>query len=227
MWYIVLFIVGFLIYALIKRQYSFWEGSGIPHLKSKFPFGNLEAVAKQQRSFGTAIYDIYRKSTSPFLGIYLFFRPAILIRDREIIKNVLTKDFSHFHSRGVYLNPKADKMSANLFSMEGDEWKILRQQLTPAFTSGKLKGMFDHVTAIGSELVEHFRPFASTCSEIDIRDFASSYVADCLASIAFGQEGVSTIKNPNHEFRLNARKLNDNSDIMGVIRRTAVFLCPG
>lgn len=227
MWVTVLFVIGFLIYALIKRQYNYWENSGIPELPSKFPFGNLEPVAKQQRSFGTAIYDIYRKSTDPLLGIYLFFRPALLIKDREIIKNVLTKDFSHFHSRGVYINPKSDPMSANLFSLEGDEWKNLRQKLTPAFTSGKLKGMFEHMTNIGDSLVEHFKPFASKNSEIDIRHFASSYVADCLASIAFGQNGISTIENPEHEFRLNARKLNDNSNFMNVFRGTAVFLCPG
>lgn len=226
MWMYLILIVLFLLYSFIKRQYTYWEGFNIPHIKSKFPFGNLEKVAKNTASFGTAIYDIYKQSNEPLLGIYLFFKPAILVRDRDLVKNILTKDFAHFHSRGVYVDPKRDPMSANLFSLEGDEWKNLRQRLTPAFTSGKLKGMFENITAIGDELVKHFDKFAKEKRDIDIRDLASCYVADCLASIAFGQSGVSSIKNPDHEFRMNARRLNDNSDFINIIRRTAVFMCP-
>lgn len=51
-------------------------------------------------------------------------------------------------------------------------------------------------------------------------------MADCLASIAFGLDGVSTLNNPNHEFLMNARMLNDNSKMVDIIRRSAVFLCP-
>lgn len=227
MWFFLVLALFFAIYLFVKRQYTYWDNFNIPHLKAKFPYGNLEQVAKKERTFGTAIYDIYKNSKEPFLGIYLFFKPAILIQDRELVKNILTRDFAYFHSRGVYIDTKRDPMSANLFTMEGEEWRNLRQRLTPAFTSGKLKGMFENVTSIGDELVKHFEQFAEKEAEIDIRDFASCYVADCLASIAFGQSGVSTIKNPEHEFRMNARRLNDNSNFIEIIRRTAVFVCPG
>lgn len=227
MWLLLILIIFIVIYSFIKRQYTYWDYSNIPHVKSKFPYGNLEKVVKKEGSFGTAIYDIYKQSTEPLIGIYLFFKPAILIRDPELIKNVLIKDFSYFHSRGVYLDAKRDPMSSNLFSLEGEEWKTLRQRLTPAFTSGKLKGMFENIKLVGDALVKNFEKLAEKGAEIDIRDFAGCYVADCLASIAFGQSGISTIENPEHEFRDNVRKLNDNSNFINMIRRTAVFMCPG
>lgn len=226
MWLFVVLVVLYILYSIIRRQYTFWSDSNIPHLTAKFPYGNLEKVAKNERSFGTVIYDIYKESQEPILGFYLFFKPAILIRDREIVKNILTKDFSHFHSRGVYLD-KRDSFSCNLFSLEGEEWRSLRNRLTPAFTSGTLKGMFDNITLIGDTLVKNFEKLAEQKSEIDIRDLASCYVADCLASIAFGQTDVSSIKNPDHEFRMNVRRLNDNSSYLNIIRRAAVFVCPG
>ena len=123
MWTLLIISLLFLIYHFIKRQYSYWDGSKIPHLSAKFPYGNLQKVVRNERSFGTAIYDIYKESSDRLWGIYLFFKPAILVRDNEIVKNILTKDFSHFHNRGVYIDTKSDPMSSNLFSLEGEEWK--------------------------------------------------------------------------------------------------------
>jgi cytochrome P450 family 6 len=211
----------------LKKQYSHWENVGVPNVKPKIPWGNLESIVKKKRSFGTAIYDIYKQTTEPFIGIYLFFRPAILVRDRVLVKNILTKDFQYFHDRGVYCEPKSDPMSANLFALPGEAWKSLRSQLTPAFTSGKLKGMFPQVLSVGNELVKFMKPLAEKSELIEIRDLAGRYVIDCLASIAFGQEGISTIREPNHEFRISGKKLNDNSRIFDVIRRSATFVCPG
>lgn len=70
------------------------------------------------------------------------------------------------------------------------------------------------------------KPLADKGETIEIRDLAGRYVIDCLASIAFGQEGVSTLNDPNHEFRMSGRKLNDNSKTIDIIRRAAVFVCP-
>lgn len=226
MWFLIAIIILALFF-LIKRQYTFWENSGIPSLKAKFLVGNLEKVIKNERSFGTAIYDIYKQSSEPLLGIYLFFRPAILVRDSELVKNILTKDYNYFQSHGVYIDQKRDPMSANLFTLDGDDWKKLRQQLTPAFTSGKLKEMFENVKFIGNQLVEHFAPLANNNSEIDIREFSSCYVADCLASIAFGQSDISSINDPKHEFRMTAKRLQNNKDILTVFRQTTSFICPG
>ncbi len=215
-----------IVYIFVKKQYSYWERNGIPSAKPTIPFGNLQSLVKKQRSFGQAIHDVYKSTSEPFIGIYLFFRPALLIRDSELVKNVLLNDFTSFHDRGVYCEHETDPMSATLFSLPGDKWKNLRTKLTPAFTSGKLKGMFSIISNIGSELVKVCEPMVEKEEEIEIRAIAGRYVADCLAAIAFGLEGVSTLNDPDHEFLLNGKRLNNNSSIIDVIRRSAVFLCP-
>jgi cytochrome P450 family 6 len=210
----------------VRRQYTYWEHVGIPSVPANFPFGNLQSIAKKERSFGTAIYDIYKQTTEPFLGIYLFFRPAILVNDAELVKNMLTRDFQYFHDRGVYCDRKNDPMSANLFSLPGEDWKNLRTKLTPVFTSGKLKGMFPIINSVGLELMKHMKPHAEKSETIEIRDLAGRYVVDCLASVAFGQEGISTLDNPEHEFRTNGTKLNNDKSILNVIRGASTFICP-
>lgn len=112
------------------------------------------------------------------------------------------------------------------FSLPGEKWKNLRTKLTPAFTSGKLKGMFPTIAGIGKEFIKICEPMADNQQEIEIRTIAGRYVADCLASIAFGLEGVSTLNDPTHEFLTTGKKLTDKPKVVDVIRRSAVFLCP-
>lgn len=113
-----------------------------------------------------------------------------------------------------------------IFSLPGSEWKSLRTQLTPAFTSGKLKGMFSGIANIANEFVKVCEATAEKHDEVEIRQIAGRYVADCLASVAFGLDGVSTLNDPNHEFLLNGKEMSESSTFVGVIRRTGLFLCP-
>jgi cytochrome P450 family 6 len=70
--FLIIIIISLLIF-LINRQYSYWDRVGIPNIKPKIPFGNLSSLVRKQRSFGMAIYDIYKQTLEPFLVIYLFF----------------------------------------------------------------------------------------------------------------------------------------------------------
>lgn len=211
----------------VRRQYTYWDHVGIANIKGVLPYGNLKSIVDRQRSFGTAIYDLYKQTSEPFVGIYLFFRPAILIRDSEMVKNILTRDFQYFHDRGTYCDPERDPMSANLFALPGEAWKNLRSKLTPAFTSGKLKGMFPSIHSIGEELIKYMKPIAEKGEVIEIKEYAGRFVVDCLALVAFGLEGVSTINNPDHEFRTTGKKTSSNNTLIDIIRRSSTFVCPG
>lgn len=104
-----------------------------------------------------AIYDMYKSTKEPVIGLYLTLRPALLVRDAQLAHDVLVKDFASFHDRGVYVDEKNDPMSASLFQMEGASWRALRNKLTPSFTSGKLKAMFETSDSVGDKLVDSIR----------------------------------------------------------------------
>jgi len=70
---------------------------------------------------------------------------------------MVTKDFASFHDRGVYVDEENDPMSAGLFQLEGASWRTLRAKLTPSFTSGKLKAMFETSDSIGDKLVANIK----------------------------------------------------------------------
>lgn len=158
------------LYLYFKLLFTHWRQRGFPYIEPKVPFGNLELVATRKSSFGVNLYQLYKATTEPIVGIYLFFRPALLIRDVTLIKRVLVTDFEYFHDRGVCYNPKNDPLSAHLFSMPGHQWKVLRKKLTPIFTSGKLKEMLPAIITIGEHLQGFLKPFADKGAVVDIKD---------------------------------------------------------
>jgi cytochrome P450 len=89
------------------------------------------------------------------VGIFSFDKPSLLIRDLELVKNILVKDFQKFMDRTFSFEDKIDPLFANvLFALKGQLWRHLRTNLTPVFTSRKMKMMFYLVDFCGKELAD-------------------------------------------------------------------------
>lgn len=212
--------------SFVFRQFTFWKRLGFTEIRPTVIVGNLKAVAKGEASFGLAIYDLYKQSNaSPFVGIYLFFRPALLINDIDLVKSVLNSDFSHFHDRGVYHNSQHDPLSGGLFQLGGQEWKNLRVKMTPAFSSAKLKNMFQTFHTVASELERYITEKAHNGCEMEMKDLVSRYIVDIVARTIFGIHDVNTIRNPNHKFRDVGKSFTDPNLING-FRNAGFFLWP-
>ena len=54
-------------------------------------------------------------------GVFKFGQPMLLIRDPEIIKSVLVKDFNSFHDNDIESDPEVDKLfGQNPFVLNGE-----------------------------------------------------------------------------------------------------------
>lgn len=227
MWWTALVLVAIVIAVrFVHRSFTFWKRLNFPEIKPQLIIGNLKPVVKGERSFGVTIYELYKQSSaSPFVGIYLFFRPALLVNDIVLVKNVLNNDFHHFHDRGVYNHVNDDPLSGGIFQLDGLEWKNLRTKMTPAFSSAKLKNMFKTFHDIGTNLERHMSRSASNGGyEAEMKDLLSRYIADIVASTIFGFE-VNTIENPKHDFRDVGRSFT-NPNLMNGFRNAGFFLWP-
>ncbi|XP_061395496.1 cytochrome P450 6d1 [Musca vetustissima] len=212
-----------------KIHYTKWERLGFESDKAAIPFGSLTKVFRKERPFGLVLSDIYDKCHEKVVGIYLFFNPALLIRDAELARQILTTDFNSFHDRGLYVDEKNDPMSANLFAMEGQSWRSLRMKLTPSFSSGKLKGMFDTVDDVGDKLIRHLseRLKDGKSHTLEIKSILTTYAIDIIGSVIFGLE-IDSFSHPDNEFRvLSDRLFNSNkSTVLERVRGLMNFMCP-
>lgn len=93
---------------------------------------------KQQFLIIFSQYEGYK-----YIGVYKARTPSILLRDPELIKEVLVKNFNSFHDNETYLNEKLDPIvSRNPFFLRGHRWKVVRSQVTSAITTGKVSYHF-------------------------------------------------------------------------------------
>lgn len=196
------------LYISYKVRYQFWKKRNVPYLQPIFPIGNMLDAFKQKH-FAFTAQEFYNKLKhhGDYAGVFFFKKPVLVILSPEFAKTVLVKDFQYFVDRGVYYNKADDPLSANLFFIEGDEWRHLRNKISPTFTSGKIKVMFHTMLDVAENLVKHFNSLAPNLNEpLEIRDYLARYTTDVIGSCGFGID-CNSIADPNSEFRAMGKKM--------------------
>ena len=208
-WYVGVLAAGVLavVYAYFKVSFTYWKKKNIPYVEPNFPFGNLADTLRFRKSIGLVYDEFYKKlEGQKYGGIYACTKPILVFRDPDIIKNVLVKDFFSFHDRGLFTDEEIDPLSGHLFLLGGSSWRNLRVKLTPTFTSGKMKMMFQALVECGQELGSILEKCANNEEVIEVKDILARYSTDIIASCAFGIQ-CNCLKKPDAEFRQWGRKL--------------------
>jgi cytochrome P450 family 6 len=155
----VITVIFFGLYFYFTRNFKFWHKLGIPYVKPTPFVGNLKECVLMKITIGEQLQRIYNEhSDKPYIRIFSFDKPSLLIRDLVVVKNILVKDFQNFMDR---INPGKntfDELFAlNLGMLKGQLWRHLRTKLTPVFTSSKIKMMFYLVDVCGKDLADCLR----------------------------------------------------------------------
>lgn len=88
-----------------------------------------------------------------------------------------------------------------MFALRGHNWKLLRNKISPTFTSGKMKMMFHTLEAVGRELESCLDSLCDTKKPVDVKDLFARFTTDIIGSCVFGLE-CNSLKNPKTEFRI-------------------------
>jgi hypothetical protein len=145
------------LYFYFTRNFNFWKNLGVPYIKP-LPFvGSVKDVMFQKESMGKYLQKIYdNHSDKPYVGIFAFDQPILVIRDLDLVKNILVKDAQSFIDHTTSLDKEVEPLLAKtMFVLKGQLWCQVRVKLTPVFTSAKMKMMFYLVEICGKELVEY------------------------------------------------------------------------
>jgi cytochrome P450 family 6 len=145
------------LYFLFTRNFTFWQKLGIPYVEPTPFVGNLKECVLMKTTIGEQLQRIYKEhSDKPYVGIFSFDKPSLLIRDPEMVKNILVKDFQTFIDHIIFADETLDPLFGNmLFLLKGQLWRHLKTKLTPVFTSRKMKVMFNLVDTCGKELADY------------------------------------------------------------------------
>lgn len=94
--------IATLFYAFVKYKYSYWNRKGFKTYPGLNYFaGHFGPVFSQKKHMTEYTGEIYRNTNEPYVGIYGILRPMLVVRDPELIRKILVKDFAHFPDRGT------------------------------------------------------------------------------------------------------------------------------
>ena len=224
--------VPLVLYLVLNNINSYWKRKGQPYIPAQPLFGNLTELIFQKASpadLFTKFYNDEKTKEEPFTGIHIFHKPAVLIRDIELVKRVMVKDFNSFSNRHAGADSKTDRLgSDNLFLAKNPMWKTLRNRLVPLFSGAKLRQMFLLMNEIGKEFDAHLSnqkvDVKTQSMRLDIKDWFARFGTDIIATCAYGVK-ANSIQDPNAPFRVNGRKIFEMSPFRA-IEFTSFFLLP-
>ncbi|XP_075145788.1 cytochrome P450 6g1-like [Haematobia irritans] len=133
------------------------------------------------------------------VGIYAMHRPALLIRDPDIIRSVFVKNFDNFPSHFARTDPKVDPIgSIGIILVRYKVWKKLHGILAPLFSYGKVKQMYPRIQEVGKKLQSLLNGKGPRFT-IDMKYLASLYTLDSIGSTLYDIQ-PHTLENPKSSY---------------------------
>lgn len=207
----IFFTLTLYIYQWARRQKNFWKDRGVPYIDSPLLLGHFLRPMILKESPAVTVSRLYNHRNAkgqPFVGVHLFHKPTILLRDPDLIKKIMIKDFNSFSQRHTGADPEVDPIAAkSLFQVKNPPWRTIRTKLSPVFTSCKIKQMLYMVNQVSNEMMDVIKTKTEAGdSEFDISTLLAMYFVDSISLVAFGTNS-NCLKDPsNSEFLRNTSK---------------------
>ncbi|XP_028040226.1 cytochrome P450 6k1-like [Bombyx mandarina] len=183
---IFIFILLLLTWWLIRWQQvkSYWAARNVPHEPPHPVLGSLTFLQKENPSIW--LIKLYKKFPFPYIGIWLFWKPALIINSPELARQILTKDADTFRNRFSNAG-KSDPVGAlNLFMINDPVWSSVRRRLTPVFTKLKLQALYPILIRKSNDLKKRIKEDTEKNIKINLRSLFVDYSTDILGEAAFG-----------------------------------------
>ncbi|KAL6258724.1 hypothetical protein P5V15_010674 [Pogonomyrmex californicus] len=181
-----------LFYFYVKYKLSYWSRRGVKTPPTHWLFGNFKDCITFKKAPGQVMHEIYNSAdpNDPYIGFYIFHKPMLLLRNSDLIKQTMIKDFEIFPNRRFGSLNERDLVGLDsILSIKQPRWKYLKSKLTPTLTGQKLKNMIPLMIESGKPMIkfiENLKITETGQSKGEIRDISSRYVSDVLASLFFG-----------------------------------------
>lgn len=157
--------------------------------------------------------------------IYEGLKPALLVGDLCMVRQVLVKDFHKFSSRRVSNgavtqltrvttcssiqvdNDGGSDAGANfLFALKHKAWMRVRTLIGPSFSAGQIKTMQNLIQESLDFLIHNMEVTAINGYPIDVKKYFGAFALDVVASCALGQK-VNSLQDPEHMIVKNTKRI--------------------
>jgi len=189
------------------------------------PFiGNMLDAIRHKGQMHLQIED-YRKRYGDVFGMYLLGSvPCLVISDFDMIKQVYVKDFQAFHDRAPTKLRFPEPFNKMLNHAEGEDWRRIRNTLSPTFSAHKMKQMVPLMNSACDTLMKRLEQVSKTRESFDVIKYHQGLTMDVILLCAFGIQADSQ-NNPNEPAIIAAKRAINGSAPQRIIL-TVLTLIP-
>ncbi|CAG9566407.1 unnamed protein product [Danaus chrysippus] len=179
-------------------------------LTTEYIFREPNFYSKEEcgKSCGVWMREMYEQFKSPYIGIWLIWKPALIINDPDIARRILVKDSAIFRDRYLSSGSSDPIGGLNLFTVNDPVWTSVRRKLSNTFTVAKLKALHHYTLSKVDDLI---RRIERDCEKgLELKRLFVDYTTDVTGTFAFGIESNATLtsKGPLREITADFGKFS-------------------
>ncbi|CAH4028008.1 unnamed protein product [Pieris brassicae] len=206
-----------ILYYLSQYKFDYWKKQNVPYLQPTPLFGNYKEYILLKKFLTEVVNGLCEQfPKEPYIGAFMGTEPTLIVKDPDYLKLILTKDFYYFNSREIAEHSHKEVLGRNIFFTSGDNWKILRQNVTPLFSLAKMKKMFYLIEECSDNLDRVLFDLSKQPS-VEVRGLMSRFTIDCIGSCAFGvNTKAMKLDDGSNPFVKIGQKIFEASNIRGI-----------
>ena len=217
-----------LVYLWLSWKWTYWTKKGVFQIQPTFPFGTMAPWFTRKIHLNDHMVNQTKEAQKlPFYGGYFLHKPVLIVKDIDLVRHILVKDFDHFVDRSVSLvsgrsgnllqkGDLVDRIWAKqMISAKGEEWKNMRSAFSPIFTPGKMKAMLIFMQETCKELLSGIDEYVKSGQDMELKNILGKYSMNTMASCAFGVNAES-FSSKTSKFVTFASKIFESKPIDGL-----------
>ncbi|CAD6230896.1 GSCOCT00006873001.2-RA-CDS [Cotesia congregata] len=193
-------------YLYCRYKLSYWKKRGVSQFrKTNLIFGDYKNGILFRTAPGYHLAELYHEAPEnvPYIGFYIFHKPCLLLKDPNIIKQILFRDSENFNDRYFAGSPQKDSFGMkNLFGLKNPTWKYVWSKTVPSFGRKNVRQMVPLMMETGEPMMEFLRNEPANdqgVKIIDAQDLNYKYGADLIGNIALGVK-TDSFKYPDSDY---------------------------
>lgn len=159
--------VSFVLQSYQRRRnaFQYFKRLGIPGPKPHIIKGNGDRM-RNHSLVPIHVMDQWQEEFGHLYGYYVGMKPYVVVRDLDMVQQVLIRDFHKFVNRpamGIEIRPVID----TLVGLRSQRWKEVRRVISPAFTGRKMRKISGTINRCVDVMMEVVGQHADNQAEID------------------------------------------------------------
>ncbi|XP_078461108.1 cytochrome P450 3A8-like [Lampetra planeri] len=199
---LVLILAAFILSAIVLLwPYRILKKMGVP---GPTPVPILGTFHHYRKGFQELDEECFKKY-GRIWGLYEGRQPVLMVADTSMLKQILVKDcLESFTNHRVFTNNGI--FDDALTTIEDEQWKRVRNVLSPTFSGGKIKQMCPLIQRCADVLVRNLHELCQSGKPLDLKEIFGAYSMDVIGSTAFSMD-VDSQNNPKDPFVVNGKSI--------------------